>query len=283
MTSNTALVPNRRPHSQRSGFWLAVRHAVWGVAGFVGRQGASAGRTLATAYRAIDPDARVHIAQLPVVAMSMLVPFPKTVSPLADDGCRPLVFVHGFGGRPGNFAGMRAFFNFMQRKRTYLVDFSGARSVNQMTERLQEFIAEVIEVNQLGRHDQIDLVAHSLGGLVARLALREPEVAKRVHTLITLGSPHGGTHLARFADTEVTRDLRPESELMQTLVTPFEPAADGNVRAIALWSRADVFILPAHGAQWPGAVNIEMEGFTHYGYLASPRGWRTVFELLRQN
>lgn len=250
MTSHTALVPHQQ---QRSGFWVAVKRAVWDIGAFVGRQGVTAGKTFASAYRAIDPDARVHIAQLPVVGMSMLIPFPRTVRPLPDDGYRPLVFVHGFGGRPGNFAGMRAFFSFMERKRTYLVDFTGARSVEQMTERLQELVLEVVECNQLGPNDQIDLVAHSLGGLVARLALRSPAMAERVHTLITLGSPHGGTHLARFAATEITRNLRPESELMQALAAEFEAGAPRDVKIIALWSRADVFILPASGAQWPGA------------------------------
>ena len=52
------------------------------------------------------------------------------------------------------------------------------------------------------------------------------------------------------------------------------------VRVVAMWSPADVFILPAEGAQLAGAKNVEMTGFTHYSYLLRRRGWKTIFETL---
>jgi len=45
-------------------------------------------------------------------------------------------------------------------------------------------------------HDRIDLIAHSLGGLDARYALTHLGLARRVRSLVTIGTPHRGTPIA---------------------------------------------------------------------------------------
>lgn len=48
-------------------------------------------------------------------------------------------------------------------------------------------------------HDRVDIIAHSLGGLDARYALAHLGLAKKVRTLVTIGTPHRGTPLAALA------------------------------------------------------------------------------------
>lgn len=48
-------------------------------------------------------------------------------------------------------------------------------------------------------HERIDLIAHSLGGLDARYALTRLGLARRVRSLVTVGTPHRGTPLADLA------------------------------------------------------------------------------------
>jgi len=48
-------------------------------------------------------------------------------------------------------------------------------------------------------HERIDLIAHSLGGLDARYALAHLGLARRVRSLVTVGTPHRGTPLADLA------------------------------------------------------------------------------------
>jgi len=48
-------------------------------------------------------------------------------------------------------------------------------------------------------HDRIDLIAHSLGGLDARYALTHLGLARRVRSLVTVGTPHHGTPIADLA------------------------------------------------------------------------------------
>ncbi len=233
----------------------------------------AAARAVGWAYHAIDPDVRSHIAQLPVVGASQLVRRPGAIGPLPDSGGRPVVFVHGLAGHPGNFVGLRAFFHAMGRTRTYLVDMRGTSDIDELAARVVGVVEEVAEVNGLAPDERIDVVAHSLGGLVARVALQDPACSARVRRLVTLGTPHGGTHTARFAATPLTLDLRPGSALLRRL----ESSAAADVeRIVAFWSPADVFVLPAESAALPGARTIELPRTTHYGYLMRPRWWRAV-------
>jgi len=48
-------------------------------------------------------------------------------------------------------------------------------------------------------HEQVDLIAHSMGGLDARYALAHFGLASRVRSLVTVGTPHRGTPIADLA------------------------------------------------------------------------------------
>jgi triacylglycerol lipase len=57
--------------------------------------------------------------------------------------------------------------------------------------------ALVAAIEALGAsHERIDLIAHSLGGLDARYALAHLGLAKRVRSLVTIGTPHRGSPIA---------------------------------------------------------------------------------------
>jgi triacylglycerol lipase len=48
-------------------------------------------------------------------------------------------------------------------------------------------------------HERVDIIAHSLGGLDARYALAKLGLAKRVRSLVTIGTPHRGSPIADLA------------------------------------------------------------------------------------
>ncbi len=52
------------------------------------------------------------------------------------------------------------------------------------------------------------LVCHSMGGLAARAWLRAANGYARVHHVVTIGTPHHGTWLARFSQTANGRQMR---------------------------------------------------------------------------
>lgn len=210
----------------------------------------------------------------------MLVPGTSPEA-LPDDGHRPVVFVHGLGGGAGNFLPMRAFFALTGRTRTYAPALPRGLSLAELGVFLSEYVEEVATRNGLGAEATIDVVAHSMGGLVARLALEDDRTRARVATLVTMGTPHAGSHLARYGAMEYSLALRPGSDVLARLERqiPWRGRPD-QPRLCALWSRGDVILLPCTTAQLEGAENVEIPGSTHYAYLLQVATWRRVHALL---
>lgn len=233
---------------------------------------------VAYGYRAIDPDVQRHLVHGPVVGLGMLLPRERAVTAKADDGYRPLVLVHGMAGDPTNFYALRAYFAAMGRRRVYAIGLSDAVDVEEMATRLRAFVEEVVSVNGLGAEAKVDLVAHSQGGIASRIALESPEFEARIATLVTLGTPHSGTYVARFTATRQGNDLRRNSPVFARLAAqlPWQ----GPVRLVAFWSASDLLVLPAESAAVEGAENIEMVGYTHLSYLLAPKCWQRVWEVL---
>ncbi|MFH1532397.1 MAG: alpha/beta fold hydrolase [Pseudomonadota bacterium] len=162
----------------------------------------------------------------------------------------------------------------MGRKRSYAIAFEAGQDIPGRVAALAAFVGEIREVTGEPR---VDIVAHSLGGVVARLAIAEHGLASAVRTLVTMGAPHLGTYSARLGDSEITRALRPDSELMRTLAKTSLPPG---LRAVSFWSRGDLVILPPESAAMPGSRQIEAPHYTHYGYLIVPGSWKAVLEAL---
>ena len=108
----------------------------------------------------------------------------------------------------------------------------------------------------------VDVVGYSAGGLVARLWIADghADVARRV---LTLGSPHHGTELARLGARyapdrclEGCRQMLPDSEVLSVLNTDETP--DG-VDWVSVWTVQDRVVTPAESARLEGALNLPVQ------------------------
>lgn len=90
------------------------------------------------------------------------------------------------------------------------------------------------------------LVGHSLGGLVCRAAAGDPRFAGRVAALVTLGTPHHGSELARLGMGAMARGLIPGRPLAQNSIpAAIETVPDPDCPRLALLSPVDDFVFPA--------------------------------------
>jgi predicted alpha/beta hydrolase family esterase len=125
------------------------------------------------------------------------------------------------------------------------------------------------------------IVAHSMGGLAVRRWWAEHDGDRRVHHAITIGTPHQGTWLARFAMSRNAREMRQSSPWFAAL-TPREPASRAQ-RYTCFYSHCDNIVFPPSVATLPGADNRHLPGMAHVHMIDHPEPWAELQRQLQQS
>ena len=180
---------------------------------------------------------------------------------------RPVLLVHGFGGTKSSWSVIAQALS----DRGIMVDTITYSPVGNSVEQLADELVAAVErtLCQTGA-DKVHLVGHSLGGVVIAQAIAGGGLVGRVDTVITLGSPFGGSPwagLLPFGD--LLRALRPGSPLLRRLATASVPVG---VRWLAVTAGLDVVVpgprsVPAHA----DVETITVDGIGHLGMLISRR------------
>ena len=114
----------------------------------------------------------------------------------------------------------------------------------------------------------VAIVAHSMGGLVARAVLRQmgPGIIGRI---VTIATPHHGTVLARlFRWRRPLQQMCPESPWLVGLNAGEENGP--SVPITTIYSLEDNLVVPARSATLRHAHRVELRGIGHVGVLSSP-------------
>jgi pimeloyl-ACP methyl ester carboxylesterase len=174
----------------------------------------------------------------------------------------PVVLLHGFAMNRTNwiFLGRRL------AKRgigpLYGTSYFSPQSVRRSAEQLQRFVERV---RAREKCERVDIVAHSLGGVVARYYIERLGGDAHVGRLVTIGSPHNGTVIARLGA------LFPSAR--ETL---------SNSSFTSVWSRADAIIEPPESSSIaPVGEDRVFDDLGHLSLLLSPRVVDAVAERLK--
>ena len=120
------------------------------------------------------------------------------------------------------------------------------------------------------------LVCHSMGGLAVRAWLRAHHADGRVHRVLTLGTPHGGTWLGRFSRAVNGRQMSLAGDWVVALQRA-EPA--GRAALFTCWySNCDNIVFPASTAMLVGAEARLVEGVAHVQMALHPAVMRACLE-----
>jgi triacylglycerol lipase len=123
------------------------------------------------------------------------------------------------------------------------------------------------------------LVGHSMGGLAIRAWLRAtPDALQRCHHVVTLGTPHQGTWLARFGHTRNGHQMRQRSPWLVSLVADEPVGLYG--RFTCVYSHCDNIVFPVSTATLPGARNRHLPGRAHVDLIRAPAALEAVLEAL---
>ena len=127
-------------------------------------------------------------------------------------------------------------------------------------------------------YERIHVIGHSLGGLIARYYVQRLGGDARVHTLVTLGTPHAGTEAARpWRMVPLLNQLTPGSSVLHELA---EPAPDCRTRFLVFASDLDHMVRPSRNARLDhpdlSVRNIEVSGI---GHLSMPYNSTIAFTI----
>jgi pimeloyl-ACP methyl ester carboxylesterase len=124
------------------------------------------------------------------------------------------------------------------------------------------------------------LVGHSMGGLALRCWWARHAGERRVHHAITIGTPHHGTWLARWAFSSNGRQMRQASVWMQELRARelSSDLATRYARFTCFFGHCDNIVFPASNATLAGADNRHLPAVAHVHMADRPEPFD---ELLR--
>jgi pimeloyl-ACP methyl ester carboxylesterase len=174
----------------------------------------------------------------------------------------PILLVHGFVDNRSIFAVLRR----QLRRRGFgrIVALNYSVLTGDVRAAAGRLGAVVERLSAETGYDRVHVVGHSLGGLIARYYVQRRGGDARVHTLVTLGTPHAGTLTARMVPARVCRQLRPGSDVVRELR---EPAVGCRTRLVAVWSDLDQLMIPRSTARIDHpdlrATNIGVRGVGH--------------------
>jgi len=204
--------------------------------------------------------------------------------PRSAPNSHPILLVHGIVHN-------RSAFHAVQRKLSELAwvnvyshnynTFSGG--IFQMVEHLQAKVEMILERTHA---QQIDIIAHSLGGIVARTYMTMGAGRGKVRHLVTLGTPHQGTNLSFIARGlnigTLAQDLKCGSYLLELLRHTALPKGSS---VTSIYSPFDWTLSPgengaAHGLPERAFQNVRLEGVGHARLLFSQECFDAVVQSL---
>lgn len=211
-----------------------------------------------------------HLVILPLFPLG-LVDRPPRPAPGFGPPRTPVLLVHGFAMNASCFYPMAWW---LQRQ-----GFTWVHSINH-----RPFSSPIpVFARNLGAHiaalkaasgaDQVDIVAHSMGGVIAAWYINRMDGAKDVRRFITIGTPWRGTKMSIWGRRREARDMHPDSEVIADIQRPAVPA-------IALHSNTDHLVIPASHALTDGVKGELLPNMGHLDMILHPRVWRRVAALL---
>jgi triacylglycerol esterase/lipase EstA (alpha/beta hydrolase family) len=114
---------------------------------------------------------------------------------------------------------------------------------------------------------QVELMAHSMGGLVGRTMIEDLGEEPYVNHYISFGTPHHGTVLGRLAGWYATSaaEMMPGSDFLKALnVSEGQPSS---VKYTSVHAELDEIVLPHSSVDLAGATNPEVHNAFHIGIV----------------
>ena len=203
-----------------------------------------------------------------VARQGILIPQLRRTHRVEGASDHVVVFVHGFFASAGVWNPLADHLvDCGVAPRQVHFNYAPAGSIEAHARRLQR----VIERAQA--HGPVTIVAHSLGGLIARWYVQL--LGGRVDALVAMGTPHHGTDKARGWPLNLARELSPGSSALRALAATRHRLSRS--RVICVVGGIDMLVSPA-SASLEGASVLTLPETGHHGLIYHPAAWSAVVD-----
>jgi triacylglycerol esterase/lipase EstA (alpha/beta hydrolase family) len=184
----------------------------------------------------------------------------------------PVVLLHGFAMNRTNWIWLGRRLAKRGIGPLYATSYFSPQSVRRSAEQLGRFIESILVREKC---EEVDIVAHSLGGVVARYYIERLAGRRNVGRLVTIGSPHNGTVIARLGALFPSARESLTNSAFYADLGPLAPHE--GIAFTSVWSRADAIIEPPESSSIaPIGEDRVFEDLGHLSLLLSPRVLDTV-------
>lgn len=191
-------------------------------------------------------------------------------------GPRPIVVLHGYAMNRANFVPLA--YRLARAGLGPIVGFEywtlGRTAA--AARRLGWFVDEIRAETGAA---QVDLIGHSMGGVVARYYLAFAGGDGVAKNLVTLGSPHHGTDVSAIGVGHVNRELFHGSKLLHRLYNAGPPK---QTAVTVICSKADALVPGARQPRLAGADTVMFDDLGHVALLGSRRVADVVIDRVRR-
>jgi len=185
----------------------------------------------------------------------------------SERGRVPVVLVPGHGHNRAALQFLRIFLQSHGWEWVWPVNVASRDS--SLADMAAELGRRVDDLRRATGAEQVDVVGHSLGGLIAAWYVHHLEGGVRVRRLVTLGAPWKGTRMAVFSRSRVAAEIGIGAPVLDGLAPPPVPT-------VCVWSPHDTLVVPCESAAPEGVEEVCIESLGHVEMLLSARVFRAV-------
>ena len=210
------------------------------------------------------------LAILPLLVFGIMPAGRPSPGP-GSGGHVPVLLVHGYDM---NRASMWPLAWYLKRR-----GWKWAHSVNHgpwgnpIAAHARHLADRVAELKRVSGAPHVDIVAHSMGGIIAAWYVARMNGRPDIRRIVSIGTPWNGTHTAYLGLRREARDLEPESNTLADIRSI-------DVPIVSIWTPTDQIVVPASSSAIPGATEIQIALAGHLDLLFDGRTFTAVRDAL---
>ncbi|MFN3429081.1 MAG: alpha/beta fold hydrolase [Candidatus Sericytochromatia bacterium] len=201
----------------------------------------------------------------------------EPAAPTAAAKGNPVILVPGFLDLEVYFALIKKRLRAQGRDTTYLDLFPNVADIRAQAASLKKLVAEV---KARTGAKQVDIVAHSMGGLISRHYIKELAGEGHVERLVMLATPNHGTIVSFLAPTAGAKQMHPGSDFLNGLNAGDE--THGRVKYTSIRGGLDEIVIPHSSPILEGAENHYTRFAAHGSIMVDPPAWRFLDAALKK-